>query len=94
MTNPLLEALDLAKKTVSLAQTQSHEPNPELDKLGQQIDQLEKETPLAAHLPQILAIAQEALKDEILWEHLQNQLDLKHQEVLDIKTHLETYLRK
>lgn len=94
MTNPLLDALDVAKKTVSLAQTHCHEPNPELDKLGQQIDQLERETPIAAHIPQILAIAHEALKDEILWEHLESQIDLKPQEALDIKKQLATYLKK
>lgn len=94
MTNPLLDALDLAKKTVSLAQTHSHEPSPELDKLGQQIDHLEQETTITPHLPQILAIAQEALKDEMLWEHIEKELDLKTQEVQEIKTHLEAYLKK
>jgi hypothetical protein len=92
MENPLTKALDLAKMAISLAQTHSHEPTPELDKIGDKIDELDQNTPIKSHIPTLLKIAQEAFKDEILLEHIQKELDLEEKETSEIKTCLEEYL--
>jgi len=90
--NPVLQALDIAKKTVSLAQTQDHhEPNPHLERLGREIDMLEEKTTIAPDFERILIITELALKDDVLFEHLCHEMGIGWEELLHLKKKIEEY---